>query len=88
MPVIIQLCPLSVAVHWNVLICKHEAAHILEPPSIRIKKFDTKKFPKYSNPALVIVSALGLFENTGCLVDFCRPAVVLNLKQPAEILPK
>ena len=25
---------------------------------------------------------------TGRLVDFCRPAVVLNLKQPAEILPK
>jgi hypothetical protein len=25
---------------------------------------------------------------TGCLVDFCRPAAVLNLKQPAEILPK
>jgi hypothetical protein len=27
----------------------------------------------------------------GCtvrLVDFCRPAAVLNLKQPAEILPK
>jgi hypothetical protein len=25
--------------------------------------------------------------NTGRLVDFCRPAVVLNLKQPVEILP-
>jgi hypothetical protein len=24
---------------------------------------------------------------TGRLVDFCRPAVVLNLKQPAEIPP-
>jgi hypothetical protein len=29
-----------------------------------------------------------LHNNTGRLVDFCRPAVVLNLKQPAEILPK
>jgi hypothetical protein len=27
-------------------------------------------------------------EYTGGLVDFCRPAVSLNLKQPAEILPK
>jgi hypothetical protein len=25
---------------------------------------------------------------TGCLVDLCRQAAVLNLKQPAEIVPK
>ncbi len=30
----------------------------------------------------------GLLDGTGCLVDFCRPAAVLNLKQPAEIVPK
>ncbi len=28
------------------------------------------------------------FSHTVGLVDFCRPAVVLNLKQPAEILAK
>jgi hypothetical protein len=47
-----------------------------------------KKKPKMPEGASTPAAFPSPQGSTGHLVDFFRPAVVLNLKQPAEILPK